>query len=51
MQDTEPPVDEPDIAHQAPTITRLGTLSELTLGLGPNTDDGVGGVNGDHGSL
>jgi hypothetical protein len=39
-----------DTVHEPPTITRLGTLSELTLGEGENTDDVMGGVNGDMGS-
>lgn len=39
-----------DVAHEPPTITRLGTLSELTLGGGGNTDDLNDGFNGDEGS-
>ena len=44
--DTGPPVES---RYQPPMITRLGTLSELTLGPGQDTDDVVGGLNGDIG--
>lgn len=56
-QDSESPVaespvaDAPAVVHEAPTFTRLGTLSELTRGPNPfATDDGMGGTNGDEGS-
>ncbi len=41
---------EPVDAHVAPTVTRLGTLAELTLGGTVGLDDGLGGA-GDTGSL
>ncbi len=37
--------------YESPTIVRLGTLAELTLGAGGEFDDGVMGQNGDGGSL
>jgi len=41
----------PPATHEAPSIRRLGSLSELTLGLGDNTADGIGGDNGDQSIL
>jgi hypothetical protein len=43
-------VDDPQNTYQPPTVSRLGTLAELTKGgiIGP--DDGLGGAGGD-GSL
>ena len=41
----------PPATHEAPSIRRLGSLSELTLGLGDNTSDGIGGDNGDQSIL
>jgi hypothetical protein len=37
-------------SYQAPSLTYLGTLRELTQGGGPGPDDGLGG-SGDSGSL
>lgn len=48
MESDKPTPEETD--HEAPTITRLGTLSELTLGGPAGTDDMLGGGNGDFGS-
>jgi hypothetical protein len=51
MQNTESDfAAESAEAHEAPTITRLGTLAELTLGGTVGPDDGLGGT-GDDGSL
>lgn len=45
MQDTESAVPvETAVAHEPPTITRLGTLAELTLGGAVGPDDGLGGA-------
>jgi hypothetical protein len=51
----EPETDGPDDGHPAtyaaPTVQRLGTLQELTMGGAPMTpDDGFGGA-GDLGSI
>lgn len=35
MNSAPNPADEPVVLHQAPTITKLGSLAELTLGTGP----------------
>jgi hypothetical protein len=37
--------------YDPPTIIRLGTLHELTLGAFGGTADGIGGFAGDEGSL
>jgi hypothetical protein len=52
MQNTESDAtQESTEAHEAPTITRLGTLAELTLGgIVGSPDDGMGGA-GDIGSV
>ena len=51
MQDTESDAaGELAAAYEAPTITRLGTLAELTLGGSVGPDDGLGG-NGDVGTF
>ena len=41
---------QPEGVYEAPMITRLGTLAELTLGGTPGPNDGTGGA-GDEGSL
>jgi hypothetical protein len=41
---------QPEGVYEAPMITRLGTLAELTLGGSVGPDDGLGGA-GDDGSL
>jgi len=52
MQINEPlPSGSVESAYEAPSITRLGSLSELTLGDGIDTADGLGGANGDIGSI
>ena len=41
-----------DGPYEAPTIVRLGTLAELTLGADGGTDDGIaGGGNAGVGSI
>jgi len=44
------PDDGAVVTHQAPTVTRLGTLAELTQGGVVGLPDGLGGA-GDQGSL
>ena len=45
MQDTEhEPAAERAAAHEPPSIIRLGTLAELTLGGAVGPDDGLGGA-------
>ncbi len=44
MTNTDSPVaGRANSAYEAPTITRLGTLGELTLGKIAGTSDGFGG--------
>lgn len=46
--DTGEPTGQGDgtAVHQAPVITPLGTLAELTLGAGPGASDGFDGFGG-----